>query len=83
MPVTRLTAVTMAACPRGTVPPWNAVYSPVAATASRYVRSCVPDVACGDARIRLWICAVILPPASIGGNSKNPPLPGDRWSRVK
>ncbi len=37
-------AVTIAACPAATVPPWYAVYSPVAAHASRYVRSVVPEV---------------------------------------
>ena len=78
MALIRLMAVTIAACPSGTVPPWNVVYSTVAATASRYVRSCVPVTACGDEAIRLRRCAVIIPFTSIGGISKNPPRPGDR-----
>jgi len=35
MPLTRFMAVTIAAWPAATVPPWKVVYSPVAATAAR------------------------------------------------
>jgi len=38
-----LMAVTTAACPKATVPPWKVVYSKVAAHASRYVRNVPPD----------------------------------------
>jgi hypothetical protein len=56
MPDTRLMAVTIAAWPLATVPPKNCVYSPVAATARRYVRSVAPDR-----------CRTIAPPVSSAG----------------
>ena len=69
MPLMRFIAVTIAACPSGTVPPWNVVYSTVAATAARYVRRVPPDAASGTDAMMFRMCAVIRPPGSSGGCS--------------